>query len=104
MHWMPRYSNHRASESEAHLHELGVERQNLTMRMQIRRFTRLNNSFGKKIVNQAHAIALRYMYETLGRIHQTLRITPPMEAGLAGHIWSIEEVASLLDRSANIAA
>jgi IS1 family transposase len=74
-----------------------VERQNLTMRMQMRRFTRLTNAFSKKVENHAHAIALHYMHYNFCRVHQTLRVTPAMEAGIADHVWSIEEVVSLLD-------
>jgi hypothetical protein len=74
-----------------------VERQNLTMRMQMRRFTRLTNSFGKKVDNHAHAIALHYMHYNFCRVHQTLRVTPAMEAGIADHVWTIEEVVGILD-------
>lgn len=74
-----------------------AERQNLTMRMNMRRFTRLTNGFSKKVENHAHAIALHYMHYNFCRIHQSLRVTPAMEAGIANHIWSVEEVASLLD-------
>jgi len=81
-----------------------VERQNLTMRMQMRRFTRLTNAFSKKVENQGHAVALHYMHYNFCRIHQTLRVTPAMEAGIADHVWSLEEVVSLLDRSVSIAA
>ena len=77
-----------------------VERQNLTMRMNMRRFTRLTNAFSKKVENHAAAIALHYMYCNFCRIHQTLRVTPAMEAGVAYHIWSIEEVVSLLESEA----
>lgn len=72
-----------------------VERQNLTMRMSMRRFTRLTNGFSKKIENHAHAIALHFMYYNFGRIHKTLRVTPAMEAGISDHVWSLEEIASL---------
>ncbi|MBZ5698738.1 MAG: hypothetical protein LAN18_09345 [Acidobacteriia bacterium] len=58
----------------------------------------------KKVDNHIWAIALHYMHYNFCRIHQTLRVTPAMEAGIADHVWSIEEVVSLLDRSANIAA
>jgi hypothetical protein len=73
-----------------------VERQNLTMRMGMRRFTRLTNGFSKKVDNHFWAIALHYMHYNFCRIHQTLRVTPAMEAGLADHVWAIEEVAELL--------
>ena len=74
-----------------------VERQNLTMRMSMRRMTRLTNGFSKKIENQAHAVALHFMHYNFARIHQTLRVTPAMEAGIADHVWSLEEIAGLLD-------
>lgn len=70
-----------------------VERQNLTMRM--RRFTRLTNAFSKKISNHMHAISLHYMYYNYGRIHQSLKVTPAMEAGVTDHVWSLEEIAAL---------
>ncbi|MGB8030389.1 MAG: IS1 family transposase [Terracidiphilus sp.] len=73
-----------------------VERQNLTMRMSIRRFTRLTNAFSKKIENHGHAVALHFMYYNFVRVHKTLRVTPAMEAGLADHVWTIEELCSLL--------
>jgi IS1 family transposase len=72
-----------------------VERQNLTMRMSMRRFTRLTNAFSKKVENHAHAVSLHYMYYNFGRIHQSLRVTPAMEAGVADHVWSLEEIADL---------
>lgn len=74
-----------------------VERQNLTMRMQMRRFTRLTNAFSKKISNHGHAIALHFMHYNFCRVHQTLRVTPAMEAGIADHIWSIAEIVELLN-------
>lgn len=73
-----------------------VERQNLTMRMSMRRFTRLTNAFSKKVENHAAAVALYFMYYNFGRVHQTLRVTPAMEAGVANHVWSIEEIVGLL--------
>ena len=73
-----------------------VERQNLTMRMTMRRFTRLTNGFSKKIENHAYAVALYTMHYNFCRIHQTLRVTPAMEAGVADHVWSIEELATLI--------
>ncbi len=72
-----------------------VERQNLTMRMGMRRFTRLTNGFSKKVENLAHAVALHFMYYNFGRVHKSLRVTPAMEAGVADHVWTLEEIASL---------
>ena len=74
-----------------------VERQNLTMRMKMRRFTRLTNAFSKKVENHAHAIALHFMHYNFARIHQTLRSTPAMKAGVTDHLWSIEEIVLLLE-------
>lgn len=73
-----------------------VERQNLTMRMSMRRFTRLSNGYSKKVENHGHAVALYFMFYNFCRVHQTLRVTPAMEAGLANHVWSIEELVSLV--------
>lgn len=72
-----------------------VERQNLTMRMSMRRFTRLTNGFSKKIENLEHAVALHFMHYNFARIHKTLKCTPAMEAGVANHVWSLEEIAML---------
>lgn len=74
-----------------------VERQNLTMRMSMRRMTRLTNGFSKKLENLAHAVALHFMWYNFGRIHQSLRITPAMAAGVSEHVWSLEEIAALAD-------
>ena len=73
-----------------------VERQNLTMRMSIRRFTRLTNAFSKKLENHIASIALHYMHYNFCRIHQSLRITPAMAAGIANHPWEVAELVSLL--------
>ena len=73
-----------------------VERQNLTMRMSMRRFTRLTNGFSKKIENLEAAVALHYMHYNFCRIHQSLRVTPAKEAGISDHIWSLDEVVNLL--------
>ena len=81
----------------AHVSTSLVERQNLTMRMQIRRFTRLTNAFSKKVENHEAAIALHYMHYNFCRIHQSLRVTPAMEAKVTDHVWSIAEVVALLD-------
>ena len=74
-----------------------VERQNLTMRMGMRRFTRLTNGFSKKIENHEAAVALHYMHYNFARIHQTLRITPAMAAGISNHVWSFQEIAALAE-------
>ncbi len=74
-----------------------VERQNLTMRMSMRRFTRLTNAFSKKFENHCAAIALYFMYYNFCRIHQTLRVTPAMAAGVTDHVWEIGEIVDLLD-------
>jgi IS1 family transposase len=74
-----------------------VERQNLTMRMSMRRFTRLTNAHSKKIENHAHSVAIHYMHYNFARVHQTLRVTPAMEAGISDHVWSMEEIVGLLD-------
>lgn len=73
-----------------------VERQNLTMRMSIRRFTRLTNGFSKKVENHAYQVALHFMHYNFARIHKTLRCTPAMEAGVSDHVWSIEEIAAII--------
>jgi IS1 family transposase len=80
-----------------HISTSYVERQNLTMRMSMRRFTRLTNAFSKKVANHAAAVALHYMWYNFGRIHQSLRVTPAMEAGIADHPWTAAEIAGLLD-------
>jgi IS1 family transposase len=72
-----------------------VERQNLTMRMSMRRFTRLTNGFSKKFDNHAYAVAIHFLFYNFGRVHKTLRVTPAMEAGIADHVWTLEEIASL---------
>jgi IS1 family transposase len=73
-----------------------VERQNLTMRMGMRRFTRLTNAFSKNIENHIAAIAIHCAYYNFCRIHQTLRVTPAMEAGISDHAWDISELIGLL--------
>jgi IS1 family transposase len=81
---------------QRHISTSYVERQNLTMRMQMRRFTRLTNAFSKKVDNHIAAIALHYMHYNYCRVHQTLRVTPAMEARVSHHVWSIEEIVGLL--------
>jgi len=80
----------------AHINTSYVERQNLTMRMSMRRFTRLTNAFSKKLENHAAAVALYFMWYNFGRVHQTLKMTPAMKAGIANHAWSVDEVIGLL--------
>jgi IS1 family transposase len=82
-----------------HISTSYIERQNLTMRMSMRRFTRLTNGFSKKLENHTAAIAIHYMHYNFARIHRTLRVTPAMQAGLSEHVWSIEEIVGLLDRA-----
>jgi hypothetical protein len=69
-----------------------VERQNLTMRMQMRRFTRLTNAFSKKLANLKAALALHFAHYNFLRVHRTLRVTPAMEAGITDHAWSWREL------------
>ena len=83
---------------EKHISTSFVERQNLTMRMAMRRFTRLTNGFSKKIENMMHAVALNFMHYNFCRIHQTIRVTPAMEAGLTDHVWELEELVELMER------
>ena len=80
---------------EKHISTSFAERQNLTMRMAMRRFTRLTNGFSKKVENHAHAVALHFMYYNFGRVHKTLRVTPAMQAGVTDHVWTLEEVVRL---------
>jgi hypothetical protein len=75
-----------------------IERQNLTMRMSMRRFTRLTNAFSKKLENHSAAVALYMMYYNFGRKHQTLGTTPAVKAGIADHAWSVGEIVGLLER------
>jgi IS1 family transposase len=78
----------------AHISISYVERQNLTMRMSIRRFTRLTNAFSKKLDNLKAAVALHFAYYNFCRVHSSLRVTPAMEAGLTDHVWTIAELIS----------
>ena len=81
-----------------HISTSFVERQNLTMRMSMRRFTRLTNGFSKKIENLFYSVAIHFMYYNFCRIHKSLRLTPAMEAGITDHVWNIEEIISLIDK------
>jgi IS1 family transposase len=87
-----------------HISTSYVERQNLNMRMNMRRFTRLTNAFSKKIDNHVAMIALFHMHYNFARVHQTLRVTPAMEAGISQHVWSIQEIVTLGHRSIQQAA
>jgi hypothetical protein len=80
-----------------HISTSQVERQNLTMRMSMRRFTRLTNAFSKKVENLEAAVALHFMHYNFARIHKTLRVTPAMEAGVTDHVWSLDEIVRLTD-------
>jgi IS1 family transposase len=75
-----------------------VERSNLSMRMGMRRFTRLTNGFSKKLENHGHMVALYFMHYNYCRVHKTLRVTPAMEAGLTDHVWNIEELIALIGK------
>lgn len=81
----------------AHISTSYVERQNLTMRMHMRRFTRLTNGFSKKAENHMHAVSLYFAFYNFAKIHRTLRVTPAMEAGISDHVWSIEEIVNLAE-------
>ena len=79
-----------------HISTSYVERQNLTMRMHLRRFTRLTNAFSKKAENHAYAVAIHFMWYNFAKIHQTLRITPAMAAGVTDHVWDAEDIVALI--------
>lgn len=81
-----------------HISTSFVERQNLTMRMHMRRFTRLTNGFSKKAENHMHAVCLYFMYYNFAKVHKTLRVTPAMEVGISDHVWSLEEIVRLTDQ------
>ena len=83
-----------------HISTSHVERQNLTMRMQMRRFTRLTNAFSKKFENHMHMVALYTMFYNFCRIHKTLRVTPAMEAGLADRVWDVSDILAIMDKRA----
>ncbi len=81
----------------AHISTSYAERQNLTMRMSMRRFTRLTNGFRKKAENLTHSVSLHFMYYNFVRIHRTLKVTPAMAAGVTDRLWEIEDIVKLLD-------
>lgn len=76
---------------------LSMRNRSSMVRMSIRRFTRLTNAFSKKLENRAAAFALHYMHCNFCRVHQTLRVTPAMEAGLTTRVWDVAEIVALLD-------
>ncbi len=76
-----------------------IERQNLTMRMRMRRFTRLTNAFSKKLENHGHAIALHFFHDNFIRRHQTLRMPPALKAKVADHLWTLEELVGLIEEN-----
>ena len=78
-----------------HISTSFVERQNLSMRMGMRRFTRLTNGFSKNLENHGHMVALYFMHYNYCRVHKTLRVTPAMEAGLTDHAWNLEELLAI---------
>ena len=84
------------SPDKKHISTSYVERSKLSVRMHTRRFTRLTNAFSKKVENHIHAVSLFYTYYNFCRVHQTLRVTPAMEAGIADHVWTLEELVGLV--------
>ena len=82
---------------EKHVSTSYVERQNLTMRMHMRRFTRLTNAFSKKVENHAHAVALHFAYYNFVRIHKTLRMSPAMAAGVTDRLWEVSDLVAVLE-------
>lgn len=83
-----------------HISTSYAERQNLTMRMHMSRFTRLTNAFSKDAENHAHSVALNFMYYNFVRIHQTLRMTPAMAAGVTDKLWELSDIVALIDEAA----
>lgn len=81
----------------AHVSTSYVERQNLTMRMSMRRFTRLTNAFSKKLDNHIHALALYFVFYNFTSIHKTLRMSPAMAAGVTDRLWSLNDVIAKID-------
>lgn len=76
-----------------------VERQNLSMRMHMRQFTRLTNAFSKKLTNHLATVAIYFMYYNFVRVHQTLRVTPAMEAGVDNRLWTVMDMVALLPKA-----
>ena len=88
------------SPDPAHVSTSYAERNNLTMRMSMRRFTRLTNAFSKKVENHAHSVALHFMFYNFCRIHKSLRVTPAMAAGVTDRLWEIEDIIRIVDDAA----
>jgi hypothetical protein len=84
-----------------HISTSHVERSNLSLRMHLRRFTRLTNAFSKKLDNLKAAVTPYFAWYNFCRVHQTLRVTPAMEAGISDHVWTIEELCGLLPEMAS---
>lgn len=87
----------RGTPDPAHISTSYVERQNLSMRMGMRRFTRLTNGFSKKLENHMHALAIYFMHYNFVRIHQTLRVTPAMQAGVTDRLWDLSDIVAIVD-------
>ena len=85
---------------EAHVSTSYVERQNLTMRMSMRRFTRLTNAFSKRLEYPSASVALHFMHYNFCRIHKTLRVTPAMEAGVTDRLWEIGDIVDMVEADA----
>jgi IS1 family transposase len=83
---------------QKHISTSYVERNNLTMRMHMRRFTRLTNAFSKKVENHAHAVALHFMYYNFCKLHKAHRLTPAMAAGVTEHLWEVSDIVAILER------
>jgi hypothetical protein len=80
-----------------------VERQNPSMRMHLRRYTRLTNAHSRKMENHLHALALYFAFDSFARVHQTIRCTPAMEAEVADHIWTLDELVDLVPAKRRLA-
>ena len=88
------------SPDREHISTSYAERANLTMRMGMRRFTRLTNAFSKDAENHGHSIAIHFMFYNFARIHQTLRVTPAMAAGVTGKLWELGDIVAMIDAAA----
>src|SRR5207245_4359729 len=86
----------------AHISTSHIERANLTMRMSMRRFTRLTNAFSKKVENLAAAVSLHFMHYNFCRVHQTLGTTPAVAAGVTDHVWKLDELIALLEEAERV--